>query len=512
MIPKGCAGHPVGLCGLEVSRPKDTANELLRDMNKFVPYEDRAASLPFASRTSGSAPCSSATRTTTQRDLDLRKVNVYWWHRLLGFTHAGATLNPFPPPLALLVALLWATERRVRGFASRLAPPAAGGDKERILHIPANTGMGDLLCQPSLMLYAARMLGFKKLAVDWRRSSYLTDRRRPLRGALRCGEHADAEVVPIGQVDAARRARPREGLRRPRRRCRAGTTAAAVSARRSHWRLPRPFPLTPNDTWWDALLAETPPPFQFRGCRSTAACGGDLPRRARLCRRDPAQATVPPAVRGIRAAGATLQGAATIGVHVRHGNGESASSQLGRGLIAIAEAAVERACPHRALLPSQSAAHDFVMSDSRVIERTGSLLRLRRVVSASSEAVRRRRRPSSPARRPPLQRGAGVYTARRATARRRRRDRHAVLAACDVFLATSHSMFTFYPAKLGQPMGRVQAVKPRRPRPRGCLADRALRQLIDVKLTGCLPRSVLLLASSATRRAPCAESSLQVLR
>ena len=156
-------------------------------MNKFVPYEDRAASLTL--RLAYLWLCALQLRDphdpATQRDLDLRKVNVYWWHRLLGFTHSGATLNPFPPPLALLVALLWATERRVRGFASRLAPPAAGGDKERILHIPANTGMGDLLCQPSLMLYAARMLGFKKLAVDWRRSSYLTDRDVDLFAELR---------------------------------------------------------------------------------------------------------------------------------------------------------------------------------------------------------------------------------------------------------------------------------------------------------------------------------------
>ena len=95
MIPKGCAGHPVGLCGLEVSRPKDTANELLRDMNKFVPYEDRAASLTL--RLAYLWLCALQLRDphdpATQRDLDLRKVNVYWWHRLLGFTQQRLHVN-----------------------------------------------------------------------------------------------------------------------------------------------------------------------------------------------------------------------------------------------------------------------------------------------------------------------------------------------------------------------------------------------------------------------------------
>ena len=442
-------------------------------MNKFVPYEDRAASLTL--RLAYLWLCALQLRDphdpATQRDLDLRKVNVYWWHRLLGFTHAGATLNPFPPPLALLVALLWATERRVRGFASRLAPPAAGGDKERILHIPANTGMGDLLCQPSLMLYAARMLGFKKLAVDWRRSSYLTDRDVDLFAELfDVVSTPDVEVVPIGQVDAARHVLVPVKV--------SAVSPTPVSCWDDRgWRVLSPqivyfgdfldrFPLTPNDTWWDAPLAETPPPFQwFRGLPINRGVWRRIFRderafvdaiRLKPQFLQPFEAFVQ---RELRCSGAS----ATIGVHVRHGNGETGEfTALGRGLIAPSlEAAVERVHARiEPFCPANRPHTILVMSDSQSFIEAYRQLKaggLRRVVT------REQWKPPD---------GAGAFfVAGSATAGFNAEQActppdelqlaaDAVidmlcLAACDVFLATSHSMFTFYPAKLGQPMGRV---------------------------------------------------------
>ena len=298
---------------------------------------------------------------------------MYWWHRLLGFTHAGASfLNPFPPPLALLVALLWATERRVRGFASRLAPPAAGGDKERILHIPANTGMGDLLCQPSLMLYAARMLGFKKLAVDWRRSSYLTDRDVDLFAELfDVVSTPDVEVVPIGQVDAARHVLVPVKV--------SAVSPTPVSCWDDRgWRVLSPqivyfgdfldrFPLTPNDTWWDAPLAETPPPFQwFRGLPINRGVWRRIFRDERAF--VDAILLKPQFLQPFEAfvQRELLSGAGAVGVRVRRRRDGRVRTRA-RRLRHRSRRRWTRACPHRALLPSQSAAHD--PRDERLAER-----------------------------------------------------------------------------------------------------------------------------------------------
>ena len=150
-------------------------------------------------------------------------------------------------------------------------------------------------------------------------------------------------------------------------------------------------------------------------------------------------------------------------MHVRHGNGETGEfTALGRGLIAPSlEAAVERVHARiEPFCPANRPHTILVMSDSQSFIEAYRQLKaggLRRVVT------REQWKPPD---------GAGAFfVAGSATAGFNAEQActppdelqlaaDAVidmlcLAACDVFLATSHSMFTFYPAKLGQPMGRV---------------------------------------------------------
>ena len=408
-------------------------------------------------------------RSETSTGLGAKKaLPVFWYHRAFGFVWGDSLFNPWPLLPAMVLVLLWKIEFAVRTVIAHVCYQLGLGDRREVVVVAASTtGMGDLFNSGSLACFVAREMGAKRVAIDWRKSSYLTDPRVNLFAELFdiVPLEGGPEIVPIDEIDLSkvRLATPSWS---PFTEAIFGESDASgayhlapqllhFGAFRERWA---------GDDWWDAPLDQRPPPFPSllylplnRGCeRRILRDERHFFDSIRLKPRFLEQFEM------FRAT--TLAGKPTIGIHYRHGNGETGHFTMhGRADASPLERAVERihaqVSEHVQALPL-GPYQVLVMSDSRAFIDEYRRLKNSDVctvltreqwkpaagqgafyVSGSAMAGFNANEVCAPP--DPLQTAADAVIDMLA------------LGHCNVFLATAHSMFTLYPALIGQRTGAI---------------------------------------------------------
>ena len=400
------------------------------------------------------------------------KLPIMWYHRLFGFVWADSLLDPYPLVPSLVLCALWNLELYTRIAIAHVCYWLGLNDnKEIVLHAVSTTGLGDLFANATFACFVAREMGVRRVAIDWRNSSYLTDAETNLFTELFDVVKLEGgpEIVPIGDVDASkvRLAGPSwSPFTVASFGCRDASGAFHLAPQllqfggfKEKWRG------NDNDDWWDAPLHLRPPPtpailylpFNRAGPRRIMRDERHFVESIRLKPRFLQQ------FEGFRAS--SLDGKPTIGVHYRHGNGETGHFTIhGRADASPLAQAVERihsrVLRYVGLLPAGQPYQVLVMSDSkafideyRALKSGGACQVITReqwkpaegqgafyVAGSAMDGFNANEVCAPP---DPLQLAADAVIDMLA------------LGHCDVFLATAHSMFTLYPAKVGQTTGAV---------------------------------------------------------
>jgi hypothetical protein len=401
------------------------------------------------------------------------------WHRALGLACKNRDFpQPMPLPIAIVFVVAYKTERClwhlvdfalvcVR-FAFTLRWPRGWStyDPDAVMKATLCTGMGDLLYVAIIRCERAKHLGVRTVWVDWSFSSYLTDPEANVFSEV-------FDVVPNPEATAADPAiatdRP-EGAR--------VISIPEVYADLGHfeggswWRFtlaPRIYFESPPSRWtsggeadWeDDPLDASPTPFHSTLCmpvnrgtlRRLIRDGSHFVNSIRLKQPFLSQ------FEHFRKE--HLDGKRTVGVHVRAGNGEKGHFVIhGRGRVPIDEVHAAVSAHGKALGGEYQV---LLMSDTQ-----GYIEAYQDLKSTKSRPVITRSQWKPPA-------GAGAFfVAGSAMAGRISEEVCAppaggvqlaadavidmlCLAHCDVFLATGHSMFCIYPAKLARQRGSVVA-------------------------------------------------------
>ncbi len=374
----------------------------------------------------------------------------------------------FSTPTLLFIVALWKVEAAVTSTIQRLLWPFRAVDnREEVLHFQRCTGMGDNIAFAAIDVYLAQKLGYKKLLVDWRDLDGFYLVKDPAQKEPRDLFELLFDVVPgterpeiltRSQIDPAKHrlvvgwnnwpdhATATFGLKLWPPQCRPQILLLG--------RFEADFTDNTRDDWWDAQEMPPPHPFRFslpvnRGCMRRIL--RDQQGWLDCIRLKPKfQAQLDAFVRE------RLDGTPTIGVHVRHGNGEKGHfARYNRGdRWANMDAAVDEV-------------HADVLAHAAGLARPVQVLLMSDSPDFIGMYLKRHNGPDcrvitrEPAFRPPP--GQGVFMQESWGLSF---DQQVQLAAdavidmyclghCQTFLAAAHSNFTYVPAKLGEPKGYV---------------------------------------------------------